>query len=281
MVEEKGVIKVSGSVATTCFEASLFLGSDPIIFVGLDLAYTDGLTHTKGSSFMHMGPNNLSKFQTMEMQIKDRMQTTDIQWVEGIKGEKVPTSSQMLAWKNWLEYQIAKTQIKCIDATEGGAKICGTEIIPLEEAIRIYCRESLNVKDDLKNIKENFKAKDLRHLTASFKDMLERSKLQRDLCKEGREAVSSLLEAEKEGAGYSPEAMDKMKLTYQKIAQDTIFMNLVRWEVEPLMVRLRQIKYDGLKGVIWRHKMFFEEVQRMAEGMIEGIEESLNILKLN
>ncbi len=51
LAEDQGhiLIETGGSVATTALELAVYFGGSPIIFVGQDLAYTSGKTHTDGT----------------------------------------------------------------------------------------------------------------------------------------------------------------------------------------------------------------------------------------
>lgn len=112
-----------GSVATTMFALLINLEFKKIIFVGQDLASSGGKTHALEENDGNIG---------------------DIS-IEGIDGEKVLTRNDWLVFLKWYEIQIEKQkntdkEFRVIDATEGGAKIRGTEIMTLQEAIE-DCRD--------------------------------------------------------------------------------------------------------------------------------------------
>jgi len=149
----KGMVKMGTSVAHLAFGFARLVKAEPIIFIGQDLAYSpEGYSHGHGVSV-----NKKVDFSKVEA------------WVEGYDGQKLPSTR---IWKNfltWFETAIAETGALCIDATEGGARIKGTEIMTLKEAIAAYCRNSrveplknviqrqdVNVKNDLENILQAF-----------------------------------------------------------------------------------------------------------------------------
>ena len=109
-----------GSVATAAFAVMRMLGQKKIILVGQDLAYLDGSSHAGGEN--------------------DDSENTVRSIVEGINGEDVVTRHD---WKNYLEWyeRIIKDikdndeDVHVIDATEGGAKIHGSEIMTLRKAL--------------------------------------------------------------------------------------------------------------------------------------------------
>ncbi|HHV71411.1 MAG TPA: motility associated factor glycosyltransferase family protein, partial [Clostridia bacterium] len=66
---------------------------------------------------------------------------SNICFVEGINGEQLPTSTAFKNFLTWYELEIAADsgEREYIDATEGGARIKGTTIMPLREVIEKYC----------------------------------------------------------------------------------------------------------------------------------------------
>lgn len=125
--EEKGSVIVGTSVANLCFQILKALGCDPIILIGQDLAYAaDGDTHVKGNIF---GSRNedIGKKPVIEL--------------EGNDGKPVKSEKAWEIMKYTFEEDIAFYKGTCINATEGGAKIRGAEVMPFKEAIEKYCTE--------------------------------------------------------------------------------------------------------------------------------------------
>ncbi len=111
-----------GSIATDVFELFAAAGFKNIILVGQDLAYgTDGQSHASGSN-------------SNEYTDTGRLET------EGINGERIRTRDDWLMFLRFYEKLISENpELKIIDATEGGARIRGTRIMPLSEAINELC----------------------------------------------------------------------------------------------------------------------------------------------
>ncbi len=128
-----------GSVANTMLSCAKFMGCNPVIFIGQDLAYTDKKVHAVNSTIT--GHVNDVEKGTLE--------------VEDINGNTVQTSKVFLSFLRWFEMFIeSNSDIKYIDATEGGAKIKGTEITTLKECIQDYCVEDLNIEERVKELFE-------------------------------------------------------------------------------------------------------------------------------
>lgn len=122
-----------GSVANSAFSLGIYMGSQTIILVGQDLAMTGNKTHADGT-------------------FKEKMETIDVNSgqyfeIESIDGGKVLTRLDFKMYLDWFEDQIKeKSNIRVIDATEGGAKIHGSEVMTLKEAIEKCCKKKYSVK---------------------------------------------------------------------------------------------------------------------------------------
>jgi hypothetical protein len=126
-----GNIKFHGSIGYSCSNVALmyadYMGCSPIILIGQDLAYTDGKIHSDETHIKEVeGENDTS--------------TSDGIMVEDIYGNMIPSRIEYSIFKNWIESMIAMRNIEVVDATEGGAKIQGSNIMTLKEAIDTYCK---------------------------------------------------------------------------------------------------------------------------------------------
>lgn len=127
-----GTVSCGGSVATTAFSLLYKLGISTVILVGQDLAYTNNKSHADGTFHETMEEEDTSRFPT----------------VEGNYEEKVPTRNDFRIFLEWYNQYIEVCKkyskqygvdFRVINATEGGAKIKGTEIMTLREAIEETC----------------------------------------------------------------------------------------------------------------------------------------------
>lgn len=112
--------KTGGSVSTIALELGIRLGCKKIIFLGLDLAYTNNSLHAKETSGEKL------------------YHTDNLRRVEGIHGDVVSTSKNLDIYRKWIENRIRDIEdIEFIDATEGGAKIAGMKIMKLEDCLNL------------------------------------------------------------------------------------------------------------------------------------------------
>jgi hypothetical protein len=104
--------------------AALTAGCGPVVFTGLDLAYSGKKDHAEGTILHWNGGQSSSDSVIM---------------VEGVEGNMVESTSGFIAVKEICERMIAVNPGHVfIDATEGGAKIAGTRILGLKETLESF-----------------------------------------------------------------------------------------------------------------------------------------------
>jgi hypothetical protein len=116
--ELRPVSMIASSCTHVAFWALKQMGCDPIIFVGLDLALDNGRQYSDGCEGWTPTQGRLE--------------------VDGYHGEKVETLSQYNVFRDQFELVLTHPDfrdLRTINATEGGAKIKGTEQLTLEEVI--------------------------------------------------------------------------------------------------------------------------------------------------
>ncbi|MDP8246354.1 MAG: DUF115 domain-containing protein [Candidatus Hinthialibacter antarcticus] len=135
----------STNVAVAAFNMAVLMGCDPIVFVGLDLCFPvdSGRSHASNTALQ----SNV-KFdpQTHKLEYTrgDARDLVDTITVEGVDGNEHPTLSTFYEALRLLEQLIAQSGRMCIDASEGGARIGGTEVMRLEDALAIYCQQPVD-----------------------------------------------------------------------------------------------------------------------------------------
>ncbi len=148
-VMEDVVLDVGGSVACSSLSLALFLGGNPIILIGQDLAYSQGRMYASGTVFEDIEVDVRGDVATLHNldakkriyeasgvdpdSVKDR---AGLVRVKGWYGDEVHTSEDFNFFRVWFE-SVARTfkDIRLVNATEGGAYINGYEHIPLKQIL--------------------------------------------------------------------------------------------------------------------------------------------------
>lgn len=143
-------IGLGGSVTTAAFAVTLSMNFSHIVFIGLDLAFSGGLTHAGSHQ-----ETNTEKRRSIEL------------YVEDIEGNTVKTRHDWYTFIRWFEnviLQITGNEYDIIDATEGGAKVKGTRIMKLQEVVDQYCVKEFDFKDIINNTKPTFTEKEYEYI---------------------------------------------------------------------------------------------------------------------
>ncbi|MBA3723139.1 MAG: motility associated factor glycosyltransferase family protein [Parachlamydiaceae bacterium] len=100
------------NVVTFCTEIARHLGCNPIIYVGMDLAFTEVKTYAQGIGTHPLWLGISKPYEQQESHVVSRV---------GIDGQKITTKWDWLGEANWFtHYSIAHPEIQILNATEGG-----------------------------------------------------------------------------------------------------------------------------------------------------------------
>lgn len=191
---EKGILDIGPSAGNMAFKVLEYLGCNPIILIGQDLAFgEDETTHAKGSTYGE----------------KDEVYHTKRQILE-VEGNFVPKIKTTDTWYKFLKYyekDVAEFNGLVVNATEGGAKIPGTKVMYFKEAIKEFINEDI---DTLYNIKKSLKypaADEKRRYTAQIEQKVE------DALKYSDEVIQVLKDGVTKCEMFKKEIIDKYNST--------------------------------------------------------------------
>lgn len=132
-------LPTGGSVANSCFGIAEAFHCKTIILVGQDLAYTGDKTH---SAVTVRGAKH-----TAVEDLENPIMGVDI------NGDPIRTSLEFKVYREWFEHEIlTHPYLKVIDATEGGIRIGGTELMTLKDAIERECNVDFDFKEVLAKV---------------------------------------------------------------------------------------------------------------------------------
>lgn len=134
MIEQYGkeamIIPVGGSVATFAFGFARSMGFKRTILVGQDLALTGGVVYAGGLKNMRLEAEEFDHIM-----------------IPGNVEEMVETRGDFYVYWIWFNQAVKEAEgfMEVINATEGGARIEGTKIMTLQDAVDTYCVKEYDV----------------------------------------------------------------------------------------------------------------------------------------
>ena len=132
-------LPAGATVAHLALYLAIHLGCDPIIFVGQDLAFTGHVFYVPGVEIHRAWRQEMNRFNSIEHKEWDRIVRNRpiLRRVPGIDGNELYTDDLLLTYLEQFEKDIVGAGRRMIDATEGGARIRGTEVMSLDEVSRL------------------------------------------------------------------------------------------------------------------------------------------------
>lgn len=135
-------LPAGATVAHLAFYLAQHLGCDPILFVGQDLGFTDGLCYTPGTAYDAVWGPELSAFCTAEMKQWEQIvrERPILRRVPDIHGRAMYTEERLFTYLQQFERDFAAAPQRIFDCTEGGVLKRGAPPMPLAEAAERFCR---------------------------------------------------------------------------------------------------------------------------------------------
>ena len=143
----KARLPSGATVAHLAYYLAEFVGCDPIIFIGQDLGFSDGLCYAPGTSYEDVWRPELSRFCTMEMKqweqiVRDR---GILRKIPDHQGNQTYTEERLFTYLQQFERDFLRSPRKIIDATEGGVLKRGATNMPFAAAIEQFCTRPLEI----------------------------------------------------------------------------------------------------------------------------------------
>jgi hypothetical protein len=142
---EKARLPSGATVAHLAYYLAEHLGCDPIIFVGQDLGFSDGLCYAPGTSYDDVWRPELGRFCTIEMKqweqiVRDR---NILRKVPDHEGRPMYTEERLFTYLQHFERDFANSKARLIDSTEGGVLKRGTTPMKLANALAQFCTQTI------------------------------------------------------------------------------------------------------------------------------------------
>ena len=139
-------LSAGGSVATTAWDFARFIGSNPIIMAGLDLAFTKNKTHSSACKFERDALFLSDRFSTLEKSSYKMLDIKNTEILEGYK-DMVLTDSKMKMFAWWFESKIEEyPTIKTYNFMAQGLKIPNMPSIEKSQLLKLIAKNEEKYK---------------------------------------------------------------------------------------------------------------------------------------
>src|SRR5690606_33714986 len=140
---DHGELRPGATVAHLAYYLARHLGCDPVIFIGQDLGFTDGQYYAAGAAVHNVWAAELNPLRSLEMFEHERIVRARrmLRRATDTLGRPVWTDEQMEAYRLQFERDFAadaQRGLRVVDATEGGVRKAGAQVMALAEAIESF-----------------------------------------------------------------------------------------------------------------------------------------------
>lgn len=311
--------ETKGTVSYHALYSAMYLGCNPIILLGQDLAYSDGNCYAKGSAFEDLQctfdeetqkykiyPKDFDRYrdayyasvdcdtETKTQMLKKKLEifNNEIVTVKGQNDEKLPTSN---AYALFIQYisdfgtRFSKEK-KLINSSVGGADIEGFDVLDFESAILKYAKETLNKKQYLEDraFESNI---DLVHATKSIKKDIDDISTILPMLKKGGLLVRDLKNELQRSRTLSHKAVDLLKKCTAQYADITnnytnksrlLKMIALKYHTELNFLMkeyLQDVNNENIKEYFDAFKAYFTEVLKCSEQINFNLIQAVEDLK--
>ena len=140
LARPRKAIATGATVAHLSFYLAQHLGCDPIMFIGQDLGFSDGLYYAPGTAIHEVWRPELSPFVSVEFMEFTRIMRhrRHLSRHTDIHGRPIFSDEQMVTYLKQFERDFSQATQTILDCTEGGMPKARTTAMPLAEALRLH-----------------------------------------------------------------------------------------------------------------------------------------------
>ncbi|MCP5104485.1 MAG: motility associated factor glycosyltransferase family protein, partial [bacterium] len=280
--EPLGELEAWGSVISIALALAIYMGLNPIIFVGQDFAFTGTRNHCRGTSWEENKleyTSDLAQLQRFEKQSisgnKKVIETRDIY------GNKTYTSERLKLYKNYLARMVEQhPHTLFINATEGGIF---SEIphMPLKQVIKkfVYGRPGIDF-NRIHQLPTLYSNENIRRLTDFFEN-------KRGFFEEYLKKMDDVLRTLRAGTDFSRETalpvLDVADSVKNELYAETQNGEIVEmWSLSPIYdflkgykrVEQKQFNESYIKENITLYQRYFENIKPLIKDIIKRFKET-------
>jgi hypothetical protein len=288
LIGERGVVRAGGSVATSAFDLAVKLGCSPIIFVGQDLAYTDGKTHASGTNQDMFGRSLLSEMSQNGALGSDGENDIYLER-KSVFGAPIKSALKMESWRRWLELIIAQEQVKALNATEGGIPVAGAQNISLDEAIALHI-DATSPIPSFNSIGATSIPTDIQAFEEAICKVRDEARAIKSMCGKAIQAIKTIL------AGAETSRLTKNKISsglgeLNKLSRDILefklFARLNRWSIDQILDKVEETGNLGVSSneneeayiTLESYRIVFSDMYEIANDFEKGTAKAAKSIK--
>ncbi len=142
---QRGGLQPGSTVAHLAFYLAQHLGCDPIILVGQDLCFSQGMFYLAGTPVEDIWRPELGRFQTVEMKQWERIVRNRpiLRPLVDANGAPAYADDMLFSYAEQFELDFQRSPARVINATEGGAPLKGAQPLDLAQAAGMFCTRPL------------------------------------------------------------------------------------------------------------------------------------------
>lgn len=245
----------SASVATVTFSVCIELGFHTIILVGQDLAYKGTVSHA-GSVEENYGDD------------KDVM-------VEDINGKMIKSRYDWKHFTIWYQDVIALyNHITVIDAKMEGARINGTIVMPLKEAIEQYGKGKVDIAGMVEGLEPTFSKDELIKIREYLNKNLEEVEMLTKKAKKALRNCDFLIEAYQSKKSTTKQINDKIRVITginEEISNHVLYSLLDKYIMSSAVQEISTL-YNFTGDPITDNIKTYQKAKVVFQTIIEGLE---------
>jgi len=277
-------LTAGSTVAHLAFYLGRYIGADPIIFVGQDLAFTDNVYYSPGNALHRTWKPEINRFCTIEMKEWERIVRSRgiLRKIKDHHGQEIYTDVQMFTYLQQFEKDFAQSSARIIDATEGGALKQFTEPMTLAQAAQKYCREPIDSsKFEYRKKIKWFDSNKLKPGLKCIKERIEDVHEFHDIVGETIDILKEMIELVDDQPALNRKMvrLDELRImvrqrlnTYDLIAQVVQSAELLRYRMD------RTIDLQGIEGKDRQRRQLKRDISYVSE-LDKGCQHALEILQ--
>ncbi len=270
----KGSITKGGMVSQAGFYLAGYWGCDPIILMGQDLALDPetGETHHSEAAVVRKVrwvEGDESHVDYPEIDHDDNYRREDLFWVPGALGGKVPTVYNLMGYLRLVERDVTRSTARVIDATEGGARIEGTDVLSANKVIEIIRDKDFDFEPFWERLGRTGRSSE-KALAAATREIRNRMNRCSESAARGREILEKL---NRQDAGFS-DFIERLEPLRRSIFDDPISDFLIEQVSSQTLFEFLKLGPADADA-----KGFLKQIQRRYTALIDATFETLDKLR--